>query len=197
MTSNVKFTDLTLSDYTNLSIVVQGDTRKYKEDLKKLGGKYNGRLKTGPGWIFPKSSEGEIKTFINEGKRLVTEIEAKEGEERSQRRAKEWVEAERSKSRSPIQSLSISNSTPTLGEYAELVNLVKNISLEITKIKNAISIIMTDEQKEEMKKMIDKPIKNKSVVKNVVIRTTNIKSEDEEVDDDEEEEEIPRKRLLR
>ena len=66
------FTDLTIQEYTGVSVVVQGDTRKYKEDLKKLGGKYNGRLKNGPGWIFPKSSEGDLMSFINKGKRLVT-----------------------------------------------------------------------------------------------------------------------------
>ena len=60
---------LTLSVYTDKSVVVQGeDTRKYKEELKSIGGKYNANLKTGPGWIFPKSKEQEIKDFIESNK---------------------------------------------------------------------------------------------------------------------------------
>lgn len=83
------FDDINIKDYSGLSVVVQGETRKYKEDLKKLGGKYNGNLKNGPGWIFPKSSKKDIINFINNGKRLVTPEEEKEGEERSKQRAKE------------------------------------------------------------------------------------------------------------
>ena len=60
---------LTLSDYTDKSVVVQGDdTRTYKEELKAIGGKYNSNLKTGPGWIFPKNKEQEIKDFIEKNK---------------------------------------------------------------------------------------------------------------------------------
>ena len=60
----MSFTDLTIEDYTDKSIAVQGNTRKYKEDLKKLGGKYNGSLKNGPGWIFPKTLEKELRTIV-------------------------------------------------------------------------------------------------------------------------------------
>ena len=84
----MSFNDIKIEDYTDRSIVVNGETRKYKEDLKKLGGKYNGILKNGPGWIFPKSSESSVKNFIKEGKRIVTEEEVKAGEDRSQQRSK-------------------------------------------------------------------------------------------------------------
>jgi hypothetical protein len=70
---------LTVSDYTDKSVVVQGeDTRKYKEELKNIGGKYNANLKTGPGWIFPKNKEHEIKDFIESAKEGIKEI-TKEG----------------------------------------------------------------------------------------------------------------------
>jgi hypothetical protein len=75
-----KFSDLTISNYSERSVVVRGNTQKYKEDLKMLGGKYNSRLRdessdTGrtPGWIFMKSKEEDIKNFIRNGQRLSSE----------------------------------------------------------------------------------------------------------------------------
>lgn len=51
---------VTAVDYTEKSVVLIGDTLKYKEFLKELGGKYNPHLKCGPGWIFSKSRWDEI-----------------------------------------------------------------------------------------------------------------------------------------
>ena len=44
---------LTIQNYSERSVVVFGeDTKKYKDKLKELGGKYNSNLSIGPGWIF-------------------------------------------------------------------------------------------------------------------------------------------------
>jgi hypothetical protein len=44
---------------------VYGDTKNHKDDLKNMGGKYNQRLKDGPGWIFSKEKAGDkIKKYI-------------------------------------------------------------------------------------------------------------------------------------
>ena len=67
------FNDLYIEQYTEKSIVVRGDTIKYKYDLKVLGGKYNANLRDSPGWIFPKTSEKNIKNFISQGIRKVSE----------------------------------------------------------------------------------------------------------------------------
>ena len=56
--------NLRLSDYSSYSIVISGDTRKYKDELKDMGGKYNSKLKNGPGWIFSKKKEDKLKSFI-------------------------------------------------------------------------------------------------------------------------------------
>jgi DNA polymerase II small subunit/DNA polymerase delta subunit B len=57
--------DIKVIEYSEKAIVVQGeDTRKFKESLKSLGGKYNGRLRTGPGWIFPKNMKSKIEQAI-------------------------------------------------------------------------------------------------------------------------------------
>ena len=82
MSSQTQFKDIFLEEYTDRSIVVRGETRQYKEDLKKLGGKYNSRLRGEPGWIFPKSKQNDIVKFMKEGKRLVSEEEAQAGETR-------------------------------------------------------------------------------------------------------------------
>lgn len=81
--SSKQFSDITITDYSEKAVVVRGDTRKYKEDLKKLGGKYNGRLADGPGWIFPKKIERELNSFIAGGVRLISEEEAQAGEDKS------------------------------------------------------------------------------------------------------------------
>lgn len=65
--------DLTIGDYSDKSIVVSGNTRDVKEDLKRLGGKYNAKLRDGPGWIFPKTLEGAVRKYIETGEVPVKE----------------------------------------------------------------------------------------------------------------------------
>ena len=43
------------------SFLVKGDTKSIKEDLKKMGGKWNNTLK---GWIFSKSKEIEVAEYL-------------------------------------------------------------------------------------------------------------------------------------
>lgn len=56
--------DLSITEYNKYSFVIKGDTRKYKEELKKMGGKFNPNLIDGPGWIFPKTKESYVRLFI-------------------------------------------------------------------------------------------------------------------------------------
>ena len=56
--------DLSTTEYNKYSFVIKGDTRKYKEELKKMGGKFNPNLINGPGWIFPKTKESYVRLFI-------------------------------------------------------------------------------------------------------------------------------------
>ena len=56
---------LTITSYSERSFVVRGEeTKKYKEDLKKLGGRWNPRLKGGAGWIFSNKKEKAVNDFI-------------------------------------------------------------------------------------------------------------------------------------
>ena len=53
---------VTISEYSQWSLVVRGDTRSHKDALKSLGGKWNKYLKRGgAGWIFPKKKKEDLK----------------------------------------------------------------------------------------------------------------------------------------
>ena len=51
-------------DYSDKAIAVIGDTRAIKETLKSLGGRFNGRLSCGAGWIFSKKKEQEVRAKL-------------------------------------------------------------------------------------------------------------------------------------
>jgi hypothetical protein len=66
---------LTVSEYSPRCLVVRGNTasatRDRKEELKKLGGKYNPRLASSdggrePGWIFPTKDKDVIKAYVEQ-----------------------------------------------------------------------------------------------------------------------------------
>lgn len=65
--STQTITDLDITNYSDKSIAVYGNTRDHKDSLKALGGKYNSRLRDGPGWIFPKSLENDLRNFMETG----------------------------------------------------------------------------------------------------------------------------------
>ena len=45
---------VTVENYSEKAIVVRGEgTRKIKDNLMKIGGKFNSQLRDGAGWIFP------------------------------------------------------------------------------------------------------------------------------------------------
>lgn len=57
---------LVVEDYSDKSIVVRGDTKAYKTQLKDLKGTFNPRLKGGEGWVFGKKREAEIRAAIDD-----------------------------------------------------------------------------------------------------------------------------------
>lgn len=192
------FKDMKLSDYTDKSIAVQGDTRKYKEDLKKLGGKYNPQLKGGPGWIFPKTSEKDIKEFIKGGKRLVSEDEEKEGEKRVIDRYKECIKSDKVKDEVP----SFLQATPTLSEFGLLLSTINNLVVKINKIDIAVSFLLNEDQKKTLNTIINSSAesndkKNSYQSKEKVVKKIINKEEPDSGSDIDFEEVIPTKRLLR
>jgi hypothetical protein len=54
-----------IKDYSDSSFVLQGeDTKKYKDKIKELGGKWNSNLKIGPGWIFNIKNKESVKEWM-------------------------------------------------------------------------------------------------------------------------------------
>jgi hypothetical protein len=62
--------DIQIQDYTDKSFVVRGETRKYLENMKTLGGKWNSSLTdktTGEkfgAWIFPSMKKKEVQKWM-------------------------------------------------------------------------------------------------------------------------------------
>lgn len=169
MSSHTQFKNISVEEYTDRSVVVRGDTRPLKEDLKKLGGKYNSRLKGEPGWIFPKSKQNDIVKFIKEGKRFVTEEEAHAGEMRTL----EWDSLRNSDKK--VYSNSNSNDV--------LISMIEKLTQKIVLMDKKLSVLMSANN-------IDtdlKQVSHKKVIKKKVA----------ESDDDSSEEETPKKRLLK
>ena len=58
---------LQIIDYSEKAIAVCGDTREVKESLKALGGRFNGRLTCGAGWIFSAKKRPELEALLAGG----------------------------------------------------------------------------------------------------------------------------------
>ena len=83
---------LSITTYTPKSFVVRGvtpnDTRDHKDELKKLGGKFNAKLRSidgdkyDPGWIFPLKYQNNVQAFID---KINDSIEEEQDEKYSDR----------------------------------------------------------------------------------------------------------------
>lgn len=56
--------DFQIIPYSERAIVVLGDTKAIKNELKKLGGRFNPKLSCGAGWVFPRTKEDELKKLL-------------------------------------------------------------------------------------------------------------------------------------
>lgn len=57
-------TGIQLIAYSEKALAVTGNTKPIKDQLKKLGGKFNLKLSCGAGWIFSKKREQELRTAL-------------------------------------------------------------------------------------------------------------------------------------
>lgn len=66
---------LIVTDYSEKSVVVYGDTRAIKDDiLKPIGCAWNSRLSHGPGWVLPKKKYSDLKIALTSRAKVFTEI---------------------------------------------------------------------------------------------------------------------------
>lgn len=62
-----EMTEIHIENYTEKSFVVLGDTKPHKDNIKKLGGKWNSRLRDNKmGWIFPMSKKESVEEYIRD-----------------------------------------------------------------------------------------------------------------------------------
>lgn len=65
--SSLQIQNITITDYSEKSFVVRGDSQPHKDALKNLGGKWNTRLRDEPGWIFPMTKKAEVQKWQQTG----------------------------------------------------------------------------------------------------------------------------------
>ena len=58
---------INIINYSEKAFAVVGDTKAVKEELKKLGGRFNSKLSCGCGWIFSNKVRQEVERFISSG----------------------------------------------------------------------------------------------------------------------------------
>jgi len=58
---------INIIDYNDKSFAVVGDTKAVKDQLKKMGGRFNPKLSCGAGWIFANKSREAVEQFIQSG----------------------------------------------------------------------------------------------------------------------------------
>ena len=186
--------DIKINYYSDKCIAVQGDTRKYKEDLKQLGGKYNANLKGGPGWVFSKSSEKQLKDFINKGVHI-------SDEQKNSMPSRSSYVSNNAKESFPKETTSFSTCSPSLLEVSMLYSKLNNLENKINKIDTAISLLLNNDQK----KLLDTITKGSSIsnLKSKEVKSKDISNEENESDYDVESSSdvevtpVKQKRLLR
>ena len=60
-----KAVNFSIIDYSEKAIAVTGDTKPIADKLKAIGGRFNPRLSCGPGWIFSKKAEAEVRALLS------------------------------------------------------------------------------------------------------------------------------------
>lgn len=63
-TTNNESSEIKLVEYSERSFAIIGDTKPIKDALKKMGGRYNPRLKCGAGWIFSNKSREQVAKYL-------------------------------------------------------------------------------------------------------------------------------------
>ena len=75
----VSSADLQIVDYSDKAIVLTGDTKPLKDEIKHLGGKFGSRfdtskVPTGNGWLFPKTKLAAVQDFVSKYSKKSSQI---------------------------------------------------------------------------------------------------------------------------
>lgn len=55
---------LQLINYSDKAVALVGDTREIKDELKRIGGRFNAKLSCGAGWIFSNAKRAELEALV-------------------------------------------------------------------------------------------------------------------------------------
>ena len=55
---------LQLINYSDKAVALVGDTREIKDELKRIGGRFNAKLSCGVGWIFSNAKRAELEALV-------------------------------------------------------------------------------------------------------------------------------------
>ena len=72
--------DIYIEKYSDKAFVVRGNTKLYKEQLKKIGGRWNKNLKNGEGWIFSLKNLQKVNKLLKE-KEIISDDEDEDEDE--------------------------------------------------------------------------------------------------------------------
>lgn len=63
--STCKAGNYNVIEYSDKAFAVTGDTKAIKDDLKRLGGRFNAKLRCGAGWIFSNKQREAVEKYLN------------------------------------------------------------------------------------------------------------------------------------
>lgn len=125
---------LTIEEYSEKSFVIRGseeETKKAKEDLKKLGGKWNSGLRGGGGWIYSNKKRDAVDSWFETGE--VPEIV----------RVETPVATNTTASSSTTSSASTKrpSASGSKDEYEALLSLISTLTKRLTKAEERIDYL--------------------------------------------------------
>lgn len=119
--------DISISEYSDKAIVVRGTfTIDTTNILISFGGKWNERLRDGPGWIFPKTKKDQLEIWKNSG------IAPEKKPSQYQRRTT-IQKPEEEKRNEPVENVKNNN---------ELVNEIKRLNRKVENLENMLSKVL-------------------------------------------------------
>ena len=150
-------TKVEIINYSERAFAVVGEgTKILKDDLKKLGGKYNANLTCGAGWIFSVKSLDSVRSFLDMKKALKIAT-------------KDFLECKESSSKPKSKRTKSSSES----EEDEPVKPVKPV-----KVVKKVTLKHSESESEEDEPV--KPVKPVKVVKKVTLKDSDSESDSEE-----------------
>lgn len=169
--------ELTYEVYNKKSFAVRGDRQKFTKIIKNLNGRWNSRMRGGPGWLVPIEREADLKKLVAEFggdtnvdvpkgqtskgtiEEIQTHVKSRKGQKKFHRAVSETVtdsDSEEDNPGKPAVSVSSASSvTETDDEEEKVVPVVKKDKPKSEKVDKSIFEEIDRKQKEEERKRFE------------------------------------------